>query len=240
MSTGIEALRQSADLQRVLFYEQFMASGKVGEITCVNGPNNDDTFLYERFEDFIVSYRLLGEDSMNVLGKTVTYHPVQEFVDEKAEEQSEKYKQFLHNLVLQKKSIDDVKEEIEREGGDPAMIDFIPFTRYHLEEMLAPGRKRINGDRKTRIQIMCRSKEIPNDLQLPAVWVYVLPMPDEVKYFYESLASLDERKDWENHHLQPMIKDFEVGCHLPILKQVIDVYPKIYRFPEKEVQVENI
>lgn len=241
MSTGLELLRQSADLQRTLFYEQFMSSGRTGEITCVNSNHSDDTYLFERFDDFIVSFRLLGEDTLNARGTNIRDHPVEEFVKEKGEEQSEKYKQFLHRLVLEKKTIEDVKEEIKKEGGDPAQLDFVPFTRYHLEEMLQPGRKRINGDRKTRIQVMCRSKEIPNDLQLPAVWVYILPMPDEVKFFYEndSLATLEERDEWEKHHLQPMLKDFDVGCHLPILKHVIEVMPKVYRFPEKEVQLDK-
>lgn len=240
MSTGLELLRQSADLQRTLFYEQFMASGKVGEITCVNGVDNEDTILFERFDDFIVTFRLLSEDSLVTRDIAIREFPVEEFVKEKEAEQSEKYKQFLHQLVLEKRTIDDVKEEIRKAGGDPAQLDFVPFTRYHLEEMLQPGRKRINGDRKTRIQVMCRSKEIPNDLQLPAVWVYVLPMPDEVKYFYEAMDTLEARDEWEAHHLVPMLKDFEVGCHLPLLKKVIDVHPKVYRFPAKELQLDNV
>lgn len=240
MSSGLELLRQSADLQRKLFYEQFMASGKVGEITCVNGADNDDTILFERFTDFIVTFRLLGEDTLNARGSVIHEFPVEEFVAEKAAEQTEKYKQFLHQLVLEKRTLEDVKEEVEKAGGDPAQLDLVPFTRYHLEEMLQPGRKRINGDRKTRIQIMCRSREIPNDLQLPAVWVYILPMPSEVTYFYETMDTLEAREDWEAHHLQPMLKDFEVGCHLPMLKKVVEVHPKVYRFPAKELQLDNI
>jgi hypothetical protein len=195
--------------------------------------------LFERFDDFIVTFRLLGEDTLNARGVNLPGYPVEEFVKEKADEQSEKYKQFLHQLVLEKKTLEEVKQEIEKAGGDPAQVDLVPFTRYHLEEMLQPGRKRINGDRKTRIQVMCRSKEIPNDLQLPPVWVYVLPMPEEVKHFYEKLESLEEREQWEAHHLQPMLRDFEVGCHLPMLKEVIEVKPKIYRFPEKELQLDK-
>lgn len=239
MSTGIELLRQSGDLQRIMFFEQFMSSGKLGEITCVNGVDNEDTIMFERFQDFIVVFRLWSEDTCLVAGKTLTERPVEEFVKEKAEEQTEKYKQFLHQLVLEKKTLEEVKQEIKANGGDPAQVDLVPFTRFHLEEMLQPGRKRINGDRNSRIQVMMRSKEIPNDLQKPAVWVYILPKPLEVKAFYEELETLEQREDWEAVHLQPMFKDVEVGCHLPVLRRVIDVYPTIYRFPEKEVDVER-
>jgi hypothetical protein len=239
MSTGLDLLRQSGDLQRKLFFEQFMSSGKVGEITCVNGVDNEDTIMFERFQDFIVVFRLMSEDSCIVAGVTCQERPVEEFVKEKSQEQNDKYKQFLHQLVLQKKTIEDVKDEIVANGGDPAQLDLVPFTRFHLEEMLQPGRKRINGDRNTRIQVMMRSKEIPNDLQKPAVWVYLLPKPLEVKIFYEDLETLEQREDFEAVHFQPMIRDMDVGCHLPILQRVIEVYPTIYRFPEKEVDVER-
>jgi hypothetical protein len=239
MSTGLDLLRQSGELQRKLFFEQFMSSGKVGEITCVNGVDNEDTILFERYEDFIVTFRLWSEDNCLAGNKHFVERPVEEFVREKAQEQSEKYKAFLHNLVLQKRTIEDVKKEIEEQGGDPAQVDLVPFTRFHLEEMLQPGRKRINGDRNTRIQVMMRSREIPNDLQKPAVWIYVLPKPLEVKTFYEDLETLEDREAWESTHLQPMMRDHDVGCHLPMLQRVIDVFPTVYRFPEKEVDVER-
>ena len=240
MSTGLQLLRDCGEQQKRLFYEQFMSSGKVGEITCVNGQDDEDTIMFERFSDFIVSFRLLGEDSCIAMDRGLTERPVEEFVREKANEQSEKYKVFLHQLVLEKKTLEDVKEELVKEGSDPAIVDLVPFTRHHLEEMLPAGRKRINGDRNTRIQVMVRSKEIPSDLQLPAVWVYVLPYPEEVDVFYNKLESLEAREDWESVHLQSMFRDAKVGTHLPVLKRVIDVYPTVYRFPDKEVQVDKV
>ena len=240
MSSGLELLRECGEQQKRLFYEQFMSSGKVGEITCINGQDDEDTYMFERFSDFIVGFRLLGEDSCISAGKTLVERPVADFVQEKASEQTEKYKKFLHQLVLEKKSLEEVKEEVAQSGGDPASLDLVPFTRHHLEEMLPSGRKRINGDRNTRIQVMVRSKEIPSDLQLPAVWVYILPNPEEVDVFYNKLETLEDREDWESVHLQPMFRDVNVGTHLPMLKRVIDVYPTVYRFPDKEVQVDKV
>jgi hypothetical protein len=234
-----QTLRACADLQRELFYAQFMSSGKPGEITCVNGVDNSDTVLFERFSEFIVAFRLLSEDTCDATDRHYKEAPVDVFIKEKASEQSEKYKQFLHSLVLEKKSIDDIKEEIVAAGGDPASVDFVPFTRSHLEEMLQPGRKRINGDRNTRIQVMMRSSDIPNDLQRPAVLVYVLPMPPEVDHFYNSITTLEERTEWEDENLEPMFRDVHVGTSLPLYKHVINVMPTIYRFPEKEVDVER-
>jgi hypothetical protein len=236
---ALETLRACGDLQRELFYTQFMSSGKAGEITCVNGVDNTDTVLFERFSEFIVVFRLLSEDSCDASDRHYKELPVEEFIKEKSHEQSEKYKHFLHQLVLEKRSLEDVKQEILAAGGDPASVDLIPFTRSHLEEMLQPGRKRINGDRNTRIQIMTRSSDIPNDLQRPAVIVHVLPMPAQVDHFYNSITTLEERSEWEDENLMPMMRDFEVGTSLPMYKHVINVLPTIYRFPEKEVDVER-
>lgn len=233
-------LRSCADLQRTLFYEQFMSTGKAGEITCVNGVDSTDMVLFERFSEFIVAFRLLSEDTCDATDRKYKELPVEEFIKEKGAEQSEKYKKFLHELVLQKKSVEDIKQEIVEQGGDPAQVDYIPFTRSHLEEMLQPGRKRINGDRNTRIQVMARSADIPNDLQRPALSVYVLPMPPEVDHFYNSIASLEERSEWEDENLQPMFRDVHVGTSLPLYKHVINVMPTVYRFPEKEVDVEKV
>jgi len=236
---AIKTLRACADLQRELFFTQFMSSGKQGEITCVNGLDNSDTILFERFSEFIVVFRLLSEDTCDATDRHFEELPVDVFIREKSQEQSTKYKQFLHSLVLEKRTLDEVKEEIVASGGDPASVDFVPFTRSHLEEMLQPGRKRINGDRNTRIQIMVRSSDIPNDLQRPAVVVYTLPMPPQVDHFYKSITTLEERAEWEDENLQPMLRDFEVGTSLPMYKHVINVVPIVYRFPEKEIDVER-
>lgn len=237
--SAVQILRACADLQRELFYTQFMSSGKQGEITCVNGVDNSDTILFERFSEFIVVYRLLSEDSCDATGRYYPQRPVEEFIQEKSVEQSEKYKHFLHSLVLEKRSLDDVKEEIVAGGGDPNSVELTPFTRSHLEEMLAPGRKRINGDRNTRIQVMMRSSDIPNDLQRPAVLTYVLPMPADVDHFFKDITTLEERSEWEEENLEPMLRESQVGTSLPMLKKVVEVVPTIYRFPENEVDVEK-
>ncbi len=150
---ALTLLRNCGEIQKKLFFAQFFQSGKVGEITCVNGVDNEDTVMFERFEHFIVCYRLWCEDSCDSVGKHYLERPVAEFVAEKGAEQSTRYTDFLKSLVLQKKTLDEIKEEILASGGDPSQVDLKEFTRFHLEEMLQPGRKRINGDRHSRIQV---------------------------------------------------------------------------------------
>lgn len=235
---SLALLRSCGEIQKKLFFAQFFQSGKLGEITCVNGVDNEDTVMFERFEHFIVCYRLWCEDSCDSVGKHYLERPVAEFVAEKGAEQTGKYKDFLKTLVLQKKTIEQIKEEILAEGGDPSQVDLKEFTRFHLEEMLQPGRKRINGDRNSRIQVMHRHLEIPNDLQKPAISVFVLPMVDEVEQYY-GFTSMGDKDEWVAANLSPMFHDEEVGCYLPMLARVVDVFPVIYRFPEKEVDLSN-
>lgn len=186
---AIGLLRECGEIQKKLFLRQFFQSGKLGEITCVNGVDNEDTIMFERFSEFIVCYRLWSEDSCDSIGRRYQELPVADFVAEKGAEQTSKYKDFLRTLVLQKKTLEELKAEIVAQGGDPSQVDLKEFTRFHVEEMLQPGRKRINGDRNTRIQIMQRHLEVPNDLQKPAISTYILPLAVEVEQ-HSSFISL--------------------------------------------------
>ena len=198
---AIGLLRECGEIQRKLFLRQFFQSGKLGEITCVNGVDNEDTIMFERFPEFIVCYRLWSEDSCDSVGRRYQELPVADFVAEKGAEQTSKYKDFLRTLVLQKKTLDELKAEIVAQGGDPSQVDLKEFTRFHVEEMLAPGRKRINGDRNTRIQIMQRHLEVPNDLQKPAISTYILPLAVEVEQ-HDSFLSMVSAAP-ASHDLRP-------------------------------------
>ena len=55
--SALTLLRNCGEIQKKLFFTQFFQSGKIGEITCVNGVDNEDTIMFERFENFIVCYR---------------------------------------------------------------------------------------------------------------------------------------------------------------------------------------
>jgi len=238
MSSCEDLLRRCGDYQRSLFYEQLLGTGKDGEITAVNRLDTDDTILFERCDGFMLCTVLLGEEHFNITGKAVSVRPVAELVREKNNELSGKYKQFLDMLVREKKSLEQFKGEYAKSGGNPDELTFNELTRHHLDEMLKPGRKRINGSRSDRIQVMLRSSEIPNDLQLAPILVYEPEFPTEVKAYFE-LEDEELRQEWRDRYLIPIPKELGLKTSLPMLKDACYAGYTRYDFPEKEVQVED-
>ncbi len=236
-------LDECAEIQKKLFYSGFLCNNRVGEITCVNAPDSDDSFIFERFEisgvSFIATFRLFGEDALIVEGTNYDYKPIDLFIRRKNEEQVQRYADFLAKLEKDGMTVDEAKQELIRQGQDSSRLDFKEFTRDMLEDTIAPGRKRINGDRNSRIQILQRQNEVPNNSQQPRLNEFILPFP-ECMVNLLSLLTEDERDDWRNAHLVMSRKDIDLGCKLPFLESVIDVRPTIYEFPANEVDIEKI
>lgn len=237
---ALTVFHQCADTQKKLFYRHFLCNNKVGEITCVNGLENEDSYLFERFEvngvGFIVVFRLACEDSMIAEGMTYRERPIEDFVAIKRDEVRKRYDEFLERLKVEGKTLAQAAEEVQKAGGDPSIVDYKEFTRAQLEDTMTPGRRRINGDRNTRIQILYRQTEVPSDLQQAGLEVFELPMPESVMDLLVTLQE-EEREEWKSQHLVDNDVKDDLGCHLPFLKTRIDVYPSIYRFPEKELDV---
>lgn len=240
---SLTVFHQCADTQKKLFYRHFLNNNKVGEITCVNGLENEDSYLFERFEvngvGFIVVFRLVSEDSMISEGISYRERAVEDFVALKRNEIRKKYDEFLERLRVEGKTLAQAAEEVQKAGGDPAMVDYKEFTREQLEDTMAPGRRRINGDRNTRIQILYRQTEIPNDLQRAGLEVFELPMPEAVMDLLVTLQE-EDRISWKKENLVDNDVRDDLGCHLPFLKGSVDVHPSIYRFPEKELDVSRV
>lgn len=238
--SAIAALRECGNIQKKMFFGHFMANNKIGEITCVNGIDNEDTFLFERFEvsgvHFIVCFRLMSEDSCDSGNVFYLQQTIADFVALKQEEQDVRYTLFLKKLLEEGKTLDEFKEEIMAKGGDATSVDKVVFTRELIEDTMECGRRRINGDRNTRIQILHRHTDIPNDLQKAALSAFVLPMPEELKELM-TLVESEKKEEWQDKYLSPMIRDEVVACHLPMFSAIVDVKPIIYRFPEREVDV---
>lgn len=241
--SALQTFLDCAEIQKKLFFASFLEHNRIGEIICVNGVDNEDSFLFERFDvhgkGFIVSFRLLSEDSM--ISEQIHYSPkpVATFISSKNDELWGRYQDFIKKLENEGKTLEAYKQEILLQGGDTRSVDFTEFTRETLESTLMPGRKRINGDRNTRIQIMQRQIEIPNDLQKPSLNVFELPMPVQLcDYLLCTTAEL--REQWEKENLVENVKgSYHLGCNLPFLKDRVEVNPEIYYFPEKELDVER-
>lgn len=240
---SLVVLDECAEIQKKLFFAGFLCNNRVGEITCVNSPDNEDSFIFERFEvngvAFVVTFRLLGEDSVIIDGSNYEYKPVAQFISNKTQEQLNRFELFMAKLEKDNMTLEEAKQELVRQGQDPSRLDYKEFNRDMLEELIAPGRKRINGDRNSRIQILQRQNEIPNNSQAARLNEYILPFPPALT---ELLNLLDEteRDVWQEVHLVNQKKGIELGCKLPFLSEVIVVKPTIYSFPEKEVDLEKV
>ncbi len=235
-------LDECAEIQKKLFFSGFLCNNRVGEITCVNAPDSDDSFIFERFEisgvSFVVTFRLFGEDALIVEGTNYDYKPIDQFIRRKNEEQVQRYADFLAKLEKDGVTFEEAKQELTRQGQDASRLDFKEFTRDILEDTIAPGRKRINGDRNSRIQILQRQNEVPNNSQQPRLNEFILPFPEELVRLL-GLLTESERDDWRNEHLVITRKDIDLGCKLPFLSSVINVRPVIYEFPANEMDIEK-
>lgn len=225
-----QLLRQCAEHQKQMFYKNFLSHNKIGEMICVNGDESGDTILYERWRvldhDFIVASRLLSEDSMDVAGITVTSRPIEAFVEAKNEECRFHYAEYIKVCEKNKES---PKEELK------------VFTRQDIEDHLPPGKKTIHGNRKIGLVVLERQKDIPNDLQQPALVEYRLTIPSKI----ETLMLLGENKteieEWLHHELEdpPEESIGIIASKLKHLKDVHTVRPVKFTFPEREMDVER-
>jgi hypothetical protein len=241
MSSAYETLIDCGEIQKKLFFKSFLSNNRVGEIICINGVDNEDSYMFEHFMvrniGIVVAFRLMSEDSVIVEKALPHRESVFRLIELINHTQDERYEALLEKFRKAGKTLEDVKKEMKAAGKNPDILNKREFTREDIEEDLAPGRKRISGDRNSEIQILQRQTDIPNDLQRPAVNRYVLPMPEALLELME--VPEEEIAVWKSIHLVNMPVELDMGCHLPMLKDRVDVIPAVYEFPEKEVDVER-
>jgi len=243
MQDAIELMEMAGEHQKRLFYSNFMKSNKVGEIMCVQSDETGDTYIFERWSvvgvDFVVAFRLLSEDSMDVAGHSFQYRRIEEFVDEKERDNRRKFEVLEENLKEKRNmTLAQYRAEIEESGRDASFLRYQEFTRDMIEDRLPPGKKTIQGDRNSLIIVLERQQEIPNDLQRARLNEYVLGMPDEVL----QLVNVNEDKDiktFTETFLKHAPKNLGLSTTLPFFCHVQIVKPIIYAFPEKEMDVER-
>jgi hypothetical protein len=241
MATAYETLLECGEIQKKLFFKSFLSNHRIGEIICINGVDNEDSFMFEHFMvrniDIVVAYRLMCEDSMIVEKALHFREPIQHLVDLINRNQDIRWAALVEKFNKMGKTIEDVKKDMREAGKNTDFLNRREFTRDDIEEDLAPGRKRISGDRNSEIQILQRQTDIPSDLQRPAVNRYVLPMPEKLQELME--LSEEEVLTWKGINLVQMPVELDMGSHFPMLMERIDVVPSIYEFPEKEVDIER-
>lgn len=237
-------LIRCGEIQKELFYSQLFTHNRAGEITCVNDATSGDSIIFERWHicgvEFVAGFRLLSEDSLIVRDIHYSYSSHLALLEEKTQRQKVLYRQFLEKLALEGRSLAQVKKELEESGKDSSLLDFKEYTREMLEERLPSGKKTIQGDRNTNVELMERQSEIPNDLQRPRLNQYFLTISAEIQELISLVTKEGEAETadiitkWRADNLiQPSIA-LGLSTALPFMKEMIIVIPRIFEFPAKE------
>lgn len=245
--SSIATLKRCGDIQREIFFSNFLHHNKVGEMTCVNDEGSGDTFLFERWRihgvDFVACFRLLSEDSLITHDISFAYRPHEELLAIKSERQLQLYTEFVEKLRAEGKTVEEVKAKAVAQGKDPTLFDYSPYTREMLEEKLPAGKKTIMGDRNTVIEVLERQQEIPNDLQRPRLNRYFLEVDATIKSLMALSEDVEEDvlesqcKEWIERFLVNAPRGINLRTVVPFLRETIEIVPTIYEFPAKELNV---
>lgn len=242
--SAIEDLKKCGDIQRIIFFTNFLIHNQVGEMICVNDESTGDSFMFERWQihgvDFVACFRLLSEDSLISAGINYTYRRHEILLEEKTARQRQLHQQFLDKLEAEGKTLAEVKRKAEAQGKDPSLLDCKEYTREMLDEKLPAGKKTIQGDRNTYIEVLERQLEVPNDLQRPRLNRFILEPSEVIKSF---IAAPEESMEeniaaFRSQCLISAPRDIPVNTSLPFLKETILIYPEIFEFPAKELRVD--
>ena len=212
---------------------------------CVNDEGSGDSFIFERWQihgiNFVACFRLLSEDSLITSGVGYSYSSHLLILEEKTAHQRVLYLQFLEKLQAEGKSLVEIKKQAEAQGKDSSLLDFKEYTRELLEDKLPPGKKTIQGDRSTTIEVLERQKEIPNDLQRARLNRYYLDPDNTIQTLLDLPEDdrLQENLDaWKHHFLSEAPRSLNLSTTLPFLSDTIEIRPQIFEFPAKELMVE--
>lgn len=241
MASAIDTLIACGERQRQLFFQHFLTRNRIGEIVCVQTPS-EDSVLFERWEihgkGFIGTTILQSEDSIIVAGKQATYRPIEEFVEDRERSNKERFAQLHELLKKDNLTLEEAKKKAVEAGQDPTVFDYREIKRHDIEDRLPPGKKTIQGDRRSEILVCERQIDIPNDLQQASLNVYRIQIPDFIKEFAE-LQEDNQIKEWIEENTAPAPTDIGLSTTLPFIKKIHYVTPVIYQFPANEVDVEK-
>lgn len=242
MASALDVLVDCADQQRRLFYNNFLGTGRVGEVVCILN-SAEDTVLFERWEvngkGIIATFVLKSEDSLIKENLGYSYRPIAEFIVDREIQNRKRHARLMDILKLENMSVDEAKKRAEKAGQNPSMFDYQPVTREDIEDRLPPGKKTIQGDRSTTIMVCERQVEIPNDMQQPRLNVYDVFTPTLITELME-LTEEEHLATWLEANTIPTPAWLDLSCKLPFLRYPTTIVPTIYEFPAKEIDVERL
>jgi hypothetical protein len=241
--SAVNDLRKCGDIQRTIFFTNFLVHNQVGEMICVSDESTGDSYMFERWQingvDFVACFRLLSEDSLISAGIHYVYKRHEILLEEKTYRQRQLHQQFLDKLAAEGKTLAEVKRKAEAQGKDPTLLDCKEYTRDMLEDKLPAGKKTIQGDRNTYIEVLERQQEVPNDLQRPRLNRFILTPSKSIRDFIATSEESFEESIalFKSEHLEYAPRDIPVNTSLPFLRETILVVPEIFEFPAKELNM---
>jgi hypothetical protein len=241
--SAVNDLRKCGDIQRTIFFTNFLVHTQVGEMICVSDESTGDSYMFERWQingvDFVACFRLLSEDSLISAGIHYVYKRHEILLEEKTYRQRQLHQQFLDKLAAEGKTLAEVKRKAEAQGKDPTLLDCKEYTRDMLEDKLPAGKKTIQGDRNTYIEVLERQQEVPNDLQRPRLNRFILTPSKSIRDFIATSEESFEESIalFKSEHLEYAPRDIPVNTSLPFLRETILVVPEIFEFPAKELNL---
>jgi hypothetical protein len=241
MPTSVDTLYACAERQKQLFYEHFLGRNRIGEILCVQN-GQEDTVLFERWEihgkGFVSTTVLLCEDTLILDGTNVRYRPIMEFVEDRERINKERFDKLDEILANDGMTREEAKQKALESGQNPSQFDYSEVTRQSIEDRLPPGKKTIQGDRRTEIMVLERQTEVPNDLQQSRLNVYRVLIPQFIHELIETKGDEQIEKWFEENTIRPD-ESTKISTTLPFVKHIHYVYPTIYEWPDKEVDIEK-
>jgi hypothetical protein len=241
MPTSVDTLHACAERQKQLFYEHFLGRNRIGEILCVQN-GQEDTVLFERWEihgkGFVSTTVLLCEDTLILDGTNVRYRPIMEFVRDRERVNKERFDKLDEILANDGMTREEAKQKALESGQNPSHFDYSEVTRQSIEDRLPPGKKTIQGDRRTEIMVLERQTEVPNDLQQSRLNVYRVLIPQFIHELIETKGDEQIEKWFEENTIRPD-ESTKIATTLPFVRHIHYVCPTIYEWPDKEVDIEK-
>lgn len=241
-ASSLELLETCAERQKRLFYEHFLSRGRLGEILCVQNQQ-EDTVLFERWEihgkGFVSATMLLCEDSLHIRGINPTLRPIEDFVQEREQVNKERFAELEKVLEKDGMTLEEAKQKAIEQGHSTIPFTYSEITRASIEDRLPPGKKTIQGDRRTEILVLERQTDIPSDVQQSRLNVYHIAIPEFLKEFMAMKEDF-EIADWISKHTSKAPEALKLATTLPFIHDVHVVQPIIYEWPDKEIDVEKV
>ena len=167
------------------------------------------------------------------------FRSIEDFVQEREQVNKERFAELEKVLEKDGMTLEEAKQKAIEQGHSTIPFTYSEITRASIEDRLPPGKKTIQGDRRTEILVLERQAEIPSDVQQSRLNVYHIAIPEFLKEFMAMKEDF-EIADWISKHTSKAPEALKLATTLPFIHDVHVVQPIIYEWPDKEIDVEKV